>query len=191
MIVSPALLVVGLYTTFMDTLICSVPGCDFIPKRIVKGMCIRHYERLRVTGNVGAPTKISDSHGFCYKPNCGDKAGPTGACRKHWHNKNSPNKHRNRSLRLKGLTQEKYDEILKGQNNGCKICGVTEPGHQRKNFAIDHDHSCCPNTEKHCGKCFRGLLCTRCNLVLGEVQDDPKLLQKMIEYLTAPTPADV
>jgi len=150
-----------------------------------------HYTRLNKTGELGPAVKLSDSWGKCFKENCLKKAGPTGACRQHWHSKNSPNKSRNRSLRLKGLTQEKYEELLKLQNNGCKICGTTEPGHQRKNFAIDHDHICCPNTEKHCGKCFRGLLCTRCNLVLGEVKDDYQLLQKMVEYLTAPTPADV
>ena len=168
----------------MTTLKCSVPNCDFSPKRIVKGMCIRHYERVRLKGEVGPPTKLSDSYGKCYKETCTEKAGPTGACRKHWHNKNNPERSRIRALRLKGLSKEQYDSLLKEQNYSCKICGAKEPGHERKNFAVDHDHTCCPGTTTTCGKCYRGLLCTRCNLVLGEVSDDVVLLSKMIDYLT-------
>ena len=172
-----------MYTTNMDNLKCSVKGCDFVPKRIVKGLCIRHYERLRKTGDVGVPTKKSDSWGKCKIDSCEKKAGPTGACRNHWHTVNNPLKSRKRSLKRKGLSLQQYTELLKQQNYVCKICGVKEPGHQRKNFAVDHDHLCCESVEDTCGNCFRGLLCTRCNLVLGQVDDSIELLTKMIKYL--------
>ena len=143
-----------------------------------------HYTRLRTKGELGPSTKVTDSWGKCVVGNCVEKAGPTGACRRHWHAVNSPERSRKRSLKQKGLTVEEYIEILTKQGNGCKICGAKTPGHQRKNFAVDHDHTCCSDTVTHCGNCFRGLLCTRCNLVLGEVKDNTTLLQKMIEYLT-------
>ena len=167
----------------MDKLKCSVSGCDFTPTRLIKGLCTRHYERQRKTGSIGVATRISDSWGSCVISQCKDKAGPTGACRKHWHKVNSPLKSRKRNLKNKGLTLDQYQELLTKQEGCCKVCGAKEPGHKRKNFAVDHDHSCCSSVDYTCGKCFRGLLCTRCNLVLGEVQDDPILLFKMIKYL--------
>jgi hypothetical protein len=66
---------------------------------------------------------------------------------------------------------------------GCRICG----SHER--LCIDHDHKCCTNrTDKGtktttCGKCTRGILCDRCNKVLGLVRDDSLTLQRMIDYL--------
>lgn len=51
------------------------------------------------------------------------------------------------------LTYEKYQEDLALQNENCKICG-----HHMTKPQADHDYST--------GK-YRGLLCTRCNLVLG------------------------
>lgn len=39
---------------------------------------------------------------------------------------------------------------------------------------VDHDH----NTGM-----VRGFLCDRCNVVLGRVKDDPKLLRQLAEYL--------
>ena len=39
---------------------------------------------------------------------------------------------------------------------------------------IDHDHHHCLG-KKCCGKCVRGLLCSRCNLVMGHLDADPPL----------------
>ena len=85
----------------------------------------------------------------------------------------------NSNLKNKKLDIEKYSEIEKSQNGVCKICG----GKDKKRLSVDHDHSCCPGS-KTCGNCTRGLLCSRCNKTLGMVQDNPELLQKMINYLT-------
>jgi hypothetical protein len=68
----------------------------------------------------------------------------------------------------------------KSQNGVCKICG--EPEKYKNRLSVDHDHSCCPGITS-CGKCIRGLLCSNCNRVLGQVNDDKGLLQKMIDYL--------
>jgi hypothetical protein len=71
--------------------------------------------------------------------------------------------------------------LLVEQNGRCKICGTKEPGGMGA-FHIDHDHRCCPS-KKCCGKCIRGLLCRRCNDMLGKVADSIETLQAMIAYL--------
>lgn len=78
------------------------------------------------------------------------------------------------------LTRDDYVDMEKSQNGVCKICGESEKYNKR--LSVDHDHACCPGT-KSCGECVRGLLCSTCNRVLGQVKDDKVLLQKMIEYL--------
>lgn len=52
---------------------------------------------------------------------------------------------------------------------GCDICG-----RRVQRMAVDHSHEN--------GK-VRGLLCPRCNTVLGSCEDDVELLLAMIEYL--------
>lgn len=77
-------------------------------------------------------------------------------------------------LRTKyGLTVEKYDKILKSQNNGCAICGNHEPVGNRR-LSVDHSHKT--------GK-MRGLLCTLCNTSLGSFKDDINILNSAIKYL--------
>lgn len=54
----------------------------------------------------------------------------------------------------------------------CAICGEKEP--KRKTFDIDHDHET--------GKVI-GLLCTRCNMMLGYSKDNPENLISGAKYL--------
>ena len=50
------------------------------------------------------------------------------------------------------------------------------------NWAIDHDHTCCP--EQHsCGDCIRGVLCVRCNQTLAHDRIDK--IAGLIDYLNA------
>jgi hypothetical protein len=71
-----------------------------------------------------------------------------------------------------GITADDYDVMLKQQENVCAICKEVSVADRR--LAVDHDHGT--------GE-VRGLLCTRCNLVLGKVNDDPALLRRAAEYL--------
>jgi hypothetical protein len=90
---------------------------------------------------------------------------------------------RKRSLKSKGLTQKKYDEMVEGQNGVCAICGNPQSKTSKYGFLdVDHDHSCCENS-KTCGKCIRGLLCRHCNMGLGCFKDNIELMQTAIEYL--------
>lgn len=80
---------------------------------------------------------------------------------------------RKRSLKcLYGITLDKYNEILNSQGGVCAICkGVNKTG---KSLFVDHDHKT--------GK-VRGLLCHRCNIVLGHARDEINILEKAIDYL--------
>lgn len=81
-----------------------------------------------------------------------------------------------------GITDQGYNALLESQNGGCAICGITALDGRRKNFDIDHDHSCCPG-HYSCGECIRGLLCNHCNVMLGRAHEDPLILEAGIRYL--------
>lgn len=80
------------------------------------------------------------------------------------------------------LTPEQRQEMVVNCRGMC-ICGtVFSPG-RRTTAYLDHDHRCCPGL-RSCGKCIRGLLCNRCNRVLGLLKENPQLLPAyMLEYL--------
>lgn len=80
---------------------------------------------------------------------------------------------RSRKATLKysyGLTVDEYTAMLLSQGGVCKVCGRTDSQH----LSVDHCHST--------GK-IRGLLCHRCNLLLGKALDDTTILLKAINYL--------
>lgn len=72
-----------------------------------------------------------------------------------------------------GITLEEYNLRLKNQNNVCAICKSSENTGGRA-LAVDHDHET--------GK-IRGLLCSKCNVSLGNINDNVEILRKMIQYL--------
>lgn len=79
-----------------------------------------------------------------------------------------------------GITLELYNAQYKLQNGVCAICEQSETFSYKlngriKRLAVDH----CHNSNK-----IRELLCARCNLTIGAVEDNIELLQKMIQYLT-------
>ena len=61
-------------------------------------------------------------------------------------------------------TLNKQKGLCLGCKKKCKLC-------------IDHDHQT--------GR-FRGLLCSSCNLGLGMLKDNPKILRNLIHYLAHP-----
>lgn len=91
-------------------------------------------------------------------------------------------------LRRHNMTLERYDELLASQGGGCAICGITAPTGKRSNFDIDHDHRCCPGAYS-CGECIRGLLCNRCNTLIGRASEDLAILEAAIRYLLGHQPS--
>jgi len=70
-----------------------------------------------------------------------------------------------------GYTPEEYNLALYNQHGHCKICGEID---RNRNLAADHNHVTGVK---------RGLLCSRCNLVLGRVEDNTRILTQMVLYL--------
>lgn len=91
--------------------------------------------------------------------------------------------HENYVGKTYGLKPGQYAEILAAQWGTCYLCeratGAT------KKLAVDHDHTCCPETPT-CGKCTRGLLCGPCNKILGHARDDIEFFIRARMYLEFP-----
>ena len=69
-----------------------------------------------------------------------------------------------------GITIEHYETMYSAQDGKCATCQTYYPS-----LVVDHDHKT--------GK-VRKLLCSKCNLALGYVNDNPEILKNMIEYLS-------
>lgn len=69
-----------------------------------------------------------------------------------------------------GITREEFDKIMKKQNNKCPICHE-DVG---KNLSVDHDHET---------GTIRGIICSNCNLAIGNAKNSPELLRALAEYL--------
>ena len=76
--------------------------------------------------------------------------------------------------RIHGITPKLYAHMLDLQDNRCAICRVDELGSGKKSFCVDHDHK----TMK-----VRGILCTKCNTMIGVALDDVEILRSAIAYL--------
>ncbi|WP_415624366.1 endonuclease domain-containing protein [Phytohabitans flavus] len=60
------------------------------------------------------------------------------------------------------IMEAQYDWLLARQSYRCALCPATQARKDRPWLAVDHDHDCCPSA-RSCGKCVRGLVCSRCN----------------------------
>jgi hypothetical protein len=85
-----------------------------------------------------------------------------------------------RRLRLKHtykMTTADYEVMWNAQNGACAICGNPETWINQYGpcpLSVDHDHKT--------GR-VRGLLCSRCNLLLGRYNDDVILFRSIATYL--------
>ena len=84
------------------------------------------------------------------------------------------------------ITEEEYNQMLIQQKYSCKICGH-KPDKCQTNYSqtsarqmpdkplyVDHCHQT---------KVIRGLLCHKCNVALGHMNDDPEQLERAANYL--------
>jgi len=85
-----------------------------------------------------------------------------------------PQRERNRESYLKrkyNISNEIYQKLLNKQEGLCAICRGNNNG---KILVVDHDHSS--------GKA-RGLLCTKCNVIVGILEVDKFATTKALDYL--------
>lgn len=77
------------------------------------------------------------------------------------------------SAKQVGTTGDVYRKLSAEQSGMCAICGVSASSDGRR-LALDHCHET---------GVVRGLLCARCNHLLGHAGDSVVLLQKAVKYL--------
>ena len=82
-----------------------------------------------------------------------------------------------------GISPDQYLAIKDVQGGRCAICQVASGA--TKALAVDHDHQHCPSGSG-CHECIRGLLCSRCNNLLGFARDNPDVFRRAVEYLIDP-----
>ena len=105
-----------------------------------------------------------------------------GSYDKKWHSKN-PGAKREFDLKNKySITLYQYDEMEAAQGGTCAICNQEETSQFRgkvKRLAVDHCHE-----NGH----VRALLCKKCNVSLGNFNDDPERFRAAAYYLEAHAP---
>jgi hypothetical protein len=80
-------------------------------------------------------------------------------------NKYKASGHRRRRY---GLSEAAFQEMLTAQDYRCLIC------RRKRRLIVDHDHN---------SGAVRGLLCDRCNVGMGCLDDNPALLVRAAKYL--------
>ena len=86
---------------------------------------------------------------------------------------------RSRNNRVRSQFRVEFRELWEAQKGLCARRGepMLESGKEPESVAVDHDRSHCPG-KRSCGKCVRGLIHWRCNVLLGYAQDNPVLLDQ-------------
>lgn len=76
-----------------------------------------------------------------------------------------------------GISMDQYNKMFFDQNGCCSICST----HQQdlpKRLAVDHNHT----TQE-----IRGLLCMKCNLAVGYLNESVESAENLIKYLNKKT----
>jgi hypothetical protein len=91
----------------------------------------------------------------------------------------NPAKKRQQHLKPLGWTTEMFDLVFAEQKGKCAICKVElTPTDGKRNghmACADHEHIVPPKP--------RGILCSHCNIGIGNLQDSPEILEAAAAYL--------
>ena len=136
---------------------CYIDGCNKQSRS--KDLCELHYRRLIKTGS----TEYIKIKKTCSVPECNRKHVAKNLCGLHYEMKTQ-------NIAIDNKTMK----IINSHNGKCDICGSDSPGFGRKKLCIDHSHD---------SGLFRGMLCQKCNIGLGNFNDNTDLLGKAIKYL--------
>jgi hypothetical protein len=77
--------------------------------------------------------------------------------------------------RTYGISLEEYDDMILSQDSKCAICKKSLIDLSGREIHIDHCHES--------GK-IRGILCSHCNVGIGNLNDDIAILKSAIQYLS-------
>ncbi len=131
-----------------------------------RGLCKRHYSYRQkglhlpaICQTSGCPNERPRVNGRRYCDECRDRLRRDGDARRKRDgrvNGRQAEYERRSHLKRFGLTPADVDACP-----ACEACGSTEVPQRWGTWYGDHDHSCC---KRGCRKCFRGLVCTDCNL---------------------------
>lgn len=94
------------------------------------------------------------------------------------------NAYRNRGGRYRAhkTTKVAMAALLAEQGGLCPVCADPIDLADTRKTAIDHDHSCCPGTYS-CGKCIRGILHHRCNVLVGHMELNLDHIERALRYI--------
>lgn len=182
---------------------CMISGCT--GRADARGLCGMHYQQIR-NGTLAHPLAAEILRDVpCSVPDCGGPVYSKGLCNMHWarnHRLGDPGEAERRRVirtageqcaistcerlarwgaycgsharrfRRFGITEAELDALLAAQRNRCAICKSDKP-YGSGDWHIDHDHVT--------GQ-VRGLLCSKCNLALGLLGDDPKVIAAALRY---------
>ena len=99
------------------------------------------------------------------------------ACRKRRYQREAEKIAPDKNLRRAyGISLDEYNEMITDQKGNCAMCGLTMED-EKNRPPVDHDHS------KTGLESVRGIVHTKCNLLIGIVEDNPDVLDKAREYL--------
>lgn len=77
-----------------------------------------------------------------------------------------------------GMTLAEMQTYVADHDENCDVCGKPDTTHRRatwtRQLTFDHDHIS--------GR-LRGMLCSPCNLAIGQAGDDADLLRKLADYI--------
>lgn len=172
---------------------CRTPGCQR-PYR-ARGYCVGCYATHRASGDlvVILPRRTDELCCVCRGKPRMPRGGYCRQCASEYERERraknadeinarararyTPERARRDKLSRYSLMPEQFAALLVAQDGRCAVCRA--PG----DLHVDHDHGCCPESLRSCGKCVRGLLCSNCNNGLGRFGDDPDRLDKAAAYL--------
>lgn len=160
---------------------CSVADCE--RPLIAGGLCPMHYQRFRAHGSTDKPERkrVPIPHGTIqgynfHRCRCERCATARREYAAGYRNAHLDDLHHLYLLQTYGITQEQYEEILEQQDGVCAICRQVRLDRRRKHLDVDHDHGT--------GR-IRGILCNKCNRLVGTVEVKLREWRPIIDYLKA------
>jgi len=149
----------------LDFRIYAVNGIDYVRKTCRE--CERKYMRARYAADPKRAAAASRKWAREHK-------GHHNATKRAWYANNTERHRSNVLRRAYGITLADYERMLSEQGGCCGICRTETTGNCGRRLSVDHDHET--------GK-VRGLLCGRCNSMLGFIKEHPGALERAIDWV--------